>query len=85
MKNLLLLSYPKRFNHSLCNLYIVFSYYCVENPATNAFSYYSASSQPPSLPYQPSGYLDLNSEYRNAENSKEKKEIHEMYEGDIAD
>jgi hypothetical protein len=31
-------------------------------------------------------YPDLTNDYRNAlENSKEKKEIREMYEGDIAD
>jgi len=58
-----------------------------ENPATNAIPYYySASRQPPSLPYPPSGYPDLTNDYRNAlENSKEKEEIYEMYEGDIAD
>jgi transposase len=41
------------------------SYYrYVENPATNAIPYYSASRQPPSLPYQPSGDCDPWSEYR---------------------
>src|SRR5215218_7239967 len=58
-----------------------------ENPATNAIPYYySAARQPPSLPYPPSVYPDLTNDYRNAlENSKEKEEIYEMYEGDIAD
>ena len=50
------------------------SYYYVENPATNAIPYYSASRQPPSLPYhQPSGYPDLTNDYREAlKYSKEK-------------
>jgi hypothetical protein len=62
------------------------SYY-VENSVPNAPPYYySASRQPPSLPYQFSGYPDLTNEYRDAlKNSKEKEEIHGMYEGDIAD
>ena len=38
-----------------------------ENPATNAIPYYySASRQPPSLPYPPSGYPDLSNDYRDA-------------------
>jgi len=63
------------------------SYHYVDNPATNALPYYyPASSQPPSLPYPPSGYPDLTNDYRDAlKNSKEKEEIHGMYEGDIAD
>jgi predicted DNA-binding protein YlxM (UPF0122 family) len=57
-----------------------------ENYATSAFPYYSAPKQPSSLPYWPSGYPDLSNEYRKEqENSRKKKEIREMYEGDIAD
>jgi hypothetical protein len=58
-----------------------------ENPATNAIPYYySASRQPPSLPYPPSGYPDLTNDYRDAiKNSKGKEEICGMYEGDIVD
>jgi hypothetical protein len=57
------------------------SSYYVENSAPNALPYYSASGQPPSLPYWPSGDYDPWSEYRNKQkNSKEKKEIHGMYE-----
>ena len=50
------------------------SYNYVDNPAANAFPYnYSASRQPPSLPYWPSGNCDPWSEYRNKQkNSKEK-------------
>ena len=53
----------------------------------NAFSYYpDPKPTPSSLPYWPSGNYDPWSEYRNKQkNSKEKEEIHEMYEGDIAD
>jgi hypothetical protein len=40
------------------------SYSYVENPATNAIPYYSASRQPPSLPYPSSGDYDPWSEYR---------------------
>jgi hypothetical protein len=63
------------------------SYYYVDNPASNALPYYyPASSQPPSLPYPPSGYPDLTNDYREAlKYAKEKEEIHGMYEGDIAD
>jgi hypothetical protein len=63
------------------------SYHYVDNPATNTFPYYySASRQPPSLPYPPSGYPDLTNDYRDAlKCSKEKQEIRGMYEGDIAD
>ena len=63
------------------------SYSYIENPAPNALPYYySASRQLPSLPYPPSGYPDLTNDYRDAiKNSKEKEEIHGMYEGDIAD
>jgi hypothetical protein len=58
----------------------------LENSVPNALPYYSASRQPPSLPYPPSGYPDLTNDYRDAINySKEKEEIHGMYEGDIAD
>jgi hypothetical protein len=43
------------------------SSYYVENSAPNALSYnYSASGQPPSLPYPPSGYPDLTNDYRDA-------------------
>jgi hypothetical protein len=57
-----------------------------ENPAMKAYSYYPSSTQPSPLPYQPSALPDLSSEYRNEEkNSKEKEEIREVYEGDIAD
>ena len=62
------------------------SSYYVENSAPNALPYYSTPSRPPSLPYPPSGYPDLTNDYRDAlKYSREKKEIHEMYEGDIAD
>jgi hypothetical protein len=63
------------------------SSYYVENSAPNALPYYySTPGQPPSLPYSPSGYPDLTNDYRDAlKYSKEKEEIHEMYEGDIAD
>ena len=62
------------------------SYYYVDNPTSNAIPYYSATRQPPSLPYPPSGYPDLTNDYRNAlKYSKEKEEIRGMYEGDIAD
>jgi transposase-like protein len=62
------------------------SYHYVDNPATNAFPYYSASRHSPSLPYWPSGYPDLTNDYGDAlKNSKEKKKIHGMYDGDIAD
>ena len=63
------------------------SSYYVENSAPDALPYYySASSQPPSLPYHQSGYPDLTNDYRGAlKYSKEKEEIHEMYEGDIVD
>jgi hypothetical protein len=57
------------------------SSYYVENSAPNALPYYSASRQPPSLPYP-----DLTNDYRDAlKYSKEKEEIYERYEGDIAD
>ena len=42
------------------------SYHYVDNPATNAFPYYSASRQSPSLPYWPSGYPDLTNDYGDA-------------------
>jgi hypothetical protein len=62
------------------------SSYYVENSAPNALPYYSASRQPPSLPYPPSGYPDPTNDYGDAlKYSKEKEEIHGMYEGDIAD
>jgi hypothetical protein len=63
------------------------SSYYVENPAPNALPYnYSTAVQPPLLPYPPSGYPDLTNDYRDAlKYSKEKEEIHGMYEGDIAD
>ena len=62
------------------------SSYYVENSAPNALPYYSTPSRPPSLPYPPSGYPDLTNDYRDTlKYSREKKEIHEMYEGDIAD
>jgi hypothetical protein len=45
----------------------------------NALPSYSATRQPSAL-------SDLSSEYRNEQkNSKEKEEIREVYEGDIAD
>jgi hypothetical protein len=51
----------------------------------NASPYYSASRQPSSLPNWPSGNYDPWREYRNKqEKSREKDEIYEMYEGDIA-
>ncbi len=58
-----------------------------ENYASKSPPYSSSfSSQPSSLPYWPSGYPDLSSEYRKEqENSRKKKEIREMYKGDIAD
>jgi DNA-binding CsgD family transcriptional regulator len=57
-----------------------------ENPAMKAYSYYPSSTQPSPLPYQQSALPNLSSEYRNEEkNSKEKEEIREVYEGDIAD
>ena len=47
------------------------SYHYVESPATNAFPYYSASRQSPSLPYWPSEEDDPWSQYRNKhKNSK---------------
>ena len=50
-----------------------------------AYSYYPGSMQR-SLPYPPSALPDLSSEYRNEQkNPKEKEEIREVYEGDIAD
>lgn len=56
-----------------------------ENPAMKAYSNYPGWTQP-SLPYKPSGYPDLSSEYGNQQkSSKEKEEIREVYEGDIAD
>jgi hypothetical protein len=63
------------------------SSYYVENSAPSALPYYSSPpGQPPSLPYSPSGYPDLTNEYRDSlKNSKEKEEIYERYEGDIAD
>jgi hypothetical protein len=63
------------------------SYSYVENPTTTALPYYSTPRQSSSsLPYPPSGYPDLTNDYRDAlKNSKEKEEIHGMYEGDIAD
>ena len=53
----------------------------------NAFPYHSdPEPAPSSLPYWPLGYHDTWSEYRNKQkNSKEKEEIHGMYEGDTAD
>jgi hypothetical protein len=42
------------------------SYYYVENSAPNAFRYYSASRQSPSLPSWPSGYPDLTNDYGDA-------------------
>jgi transposase-like protein len=49
------------------------SSYYVENSAPNSLPYYSASGQPPSLPYPPSGDYDPWSEYRNKQkNSKER-------------
>jgi hypothetical protein len=51
------------------------SSYYVENSTTNAIPYnYSASRQPPSIPYQSSGYPDLANDYKDAlKDSKEKK------------
>ena len=40
------------------------SYHYVDNPASNAIPYYSASGQPPSLPYPPSEKGDPWGEYR---------------------
>ena len=64
-------------------------YYYVDNredPAMKAYSYYPSSTQPSSLPYQPSTLPALSSEYGDQQkNSKEKEEIREVYEGDIAD
>jgi hypothetical protein len=54
-------------------------YYDRGNSAINALPSYSATRQPSAL-------SDLSSEYRNEQkNSKEKEEIREVYEGDIAD
>jgi hypothetical protein len=62
------------------------SYHYVENHVTNANPYYSAPRQSLPLPYPPSGCPDLSNEYKiEQENSREKKEIRKMYEGDIAD
>jgi hypothetical protein len=62
------------------------SYHYVENYATNTNPYYSAPRQSPPLPYPPSGCPDLSNGYRiEQENLREKKEIRNMYEGDIAD
>jgi hypothetical protein len=62
------------------------SYYYVENSAPNALPYYSDPRQTPSLSYPPSGYPDLTNDYRDSlKYSKEKQEIHGMYEGDVAD
>jgi hypothetical protein len=47
------------------------------------FSYFSCPSP---LPYCPSGHPDLSNEYGDEqENSREKEEIREIYEGDITD
>lgn len=64
-----------------------YNFYYVEDRENSAFfSPYSTSRQLSPLPYAPSGYPDLGSEYRNEqENSKEKEEILEMYPGDIAE
>ena len=61
-------------------------YYDRGNSATNTLPSYSATRQPPPLPYQPSALPALSSEYGDQQkNSKEKEEIREVYEGDIAD
>jgi hypothetical protein len=55
-------------------------------PSLSSKAYKMFSQGQRSLPYPPSGYPDLSSEYRNEQkNSKEKEEICEVYEGDIAD
>jgi hypothetical protein len=57
-----------------------------ENPAMKAFSSNSDPRQPSQLPYWPTENYDPWGEYRNKqEESKEKEEIREVYEGDIAD
>jgi transcriptional regulator with XRE-family HTH domain len=59
------------------------NYYYVDNRENAA--YYPVSTQR-SLPYPPSGYPDLTSEFRNdQEKSRKKEEVREVYEGDIAD
>ena len=61
-------------------------YYDRGNSVMNTLPSYSATRQPPPLPYQPSALPALSSEYGDQQdNSKEKKEIREVYEGDIAD
>lgn len=61
-------------------------YYDRGNSAMDALPSHSATRQPPPLTYQPSGNYDPWSEYGNEQvESKEKEEIHEIYEGDIAD
>lgn len=61
-------------------------YYDRGNSAMNILPSYSVTRQPSPLPYQPSALPDLSSEYGNEQkNSEEKKEIREVYEGDIAD
>ena len=58
------------------------NYYYVDNRENAA--YYPSSTQR-SLPYPPSAYPDLSSEYRNKQESKENEKIRKVYEGDIAD
>ena len=63
-------------------------YYYVDNMADSAmkaYSYYPNSTQPSSLPYQPSALPNLSSEYRNEQKNSEEEEIREVYEVDIAD
>jgi len=65
-----------------------YNYYVEDSeiPATKAFSPYYASRQPASLPYSPSGFPDLSSEFENEQDkSKEKEEIREAFKGDIAE
>ena len=51
-----------------------------------AFSSNSDPRQPSQLPYWPSGFPDLSSGYENEqEKSKEKEEIREAFECDIAE
>jgi predicted DNA-binding protein YlxM (UPF0122 family) len=57
-----------------------------EDHVTNKFPYYSASSQPSSLPNMSSvNYDEWIGKWIKKEKPREKDEINQMYEGDIAD
>jgi hypothetical protein len=59
----------------------------IKNPVMNASpAYHGSTTNPYALPYYRSNYPDLRNENRKKlENPREKQEIHEMYDGDIAD